>query len=188
MALPRSCLFHCFPCDSDCLHEGVWHRGNVAPNASRSKRMGNWGRLLRRSGETPGRQAGGNRVENDFQTNGVLVDEACCVFLERNGFYVILSIGGPRRDCTTGCAPPRGARRPSTGCSARPGAAPARGASVKRRRASARRPAGSQCLAGIGGTPSRRCSCCSAGFSPAENGARRGRGGLEKPLAGVHGV
>lgn len=40
--------------------------------------------------------AGTLRVRNDFQTNGVLLDEAWCEFFRDNGFYVGLSIDGPR--------------------------------------------------------------------------------------------
>lgn len=38
----------------------------------------------------------GQRVENDLQTNGLLLDEAWVAFLKREGFHVGLSIDGPR--------------------------------------------------------------------------------------------
>ena len=38
----------------------------------------------------------GQRVENDLQTNGVLLDEEWCEFLKANRFLVGLSIDGPR--------------------------------------------------------------------------------------------
>lgn len=43
----------------------------------------------------------GQRVENDLQTNGVLLDEEWAVFLKENRFLVGLSIDGPRElhDC-----------------------------------------------------------------------------------------
>jgi uncharacterized protein len=40
--------------------------------------------------------AGTNRIANDFQTNGVLLDESWCEFLKENDFYVGLSIDGPK--------------------------------------------------------------------------------------------
>jgi len=36
------------------------------------------------------------RVRNDFQTNGMLLDESWCEFFRDNGFYVGLSIDGPK--------------------------------------------------------------------------------------------
>jgi uncharacterized protein len=41
--------------------------------------------------------AGGRRIENGLQTNGVLLDDEWCDFLARNGFLVGLSLDGPRR-------------------------------------------------------------------------------------------
>lgn len=38
----------------------------------------------------------GQRIENDLQTNGILLDEDWVAFLERHGFLVGLSIDGPR--------------------------------------------------------------------------------------------
>nr|WP_295082165.1 anaerobic sulfatase maturase [uncultured Roseateles sp.] len=38
----------------------------------------------------------GQRIENDLQTNGLLLDEAWVAFLKREGFHVGLSIDGPR--------------------------------------------------------------------------------------------
>lgn len=38
----------------------------------------------------------GQRIENDLQTNGVLLDEAWVAFLKRAGFVVGLSLDGPR--------------------------------------------------------------------------------------------
>ncbi len=40
--------------------------------------------------------AGGKRIENAFQTNGVLLDDAWCEFLAGSGFLVGLSIDGPQ--------------------------------------------------------------------------------------------
>lgn len=38
----------------------------------------------------------GQRIQNDLQTNGVLLDEAWAQFLNRHGFHVGLSLDGPR--------------------------------------------------------------------------------------------
>lgn len=38
----------------------------------------------------------GQRIENDLQTNGILLDEAWVAFLAKHGFHVGLSIDGPR--------------------------------------------------------------------------------------------
>lgn len=38
----------------------------------------------------------GQRIENDLQTNGTLIDEKWCEFLKENNFLVGLSIDGPR--------------------------------------------------------------------------------------------
>ena len=38
----------------------------------------------------------GKRIENDLQTNGVLLDDEWCAFLKENNFLVGLSIDGPR--------------------------------------------------------------------------------------------
>jgi len=40
--------------------------------------------------------AEGRRIENDFQTNGVLLDEAWCEFFKEHRFYIGLSIDGPK--------------------------------------------------------------------------------------------
>ena len=40
--------------------------------------------------------ASGKQIENDLQTNGVLLDEDWCAFLKKNNFLVGLSIDGPR--------------------------------------------------------------------------------------------
>ncbi len=40
--------------------------------------------------------ANGKRIENDFQTNGVLLDEAWCEFFKQHDFLVGLSIDGPK--------------------------------------------------------------------------------------------
>jgi uncharacterized protein len=40
--------------------------------------------------------ADGKRIENDFQTNGVLLDESWCEFLKQSRFYVGLSLDGPK--------------------------------------------------------------------------------------------
>jgi uncharacterized protein len=37
----------------------------------------------------------GQRIENDFQTNGILLDDAWCSFLKEHGFLVGLSVDGP---------------------------------------------------------------------------------------------
>jgi len=42
------------------------------------------------------RYAHGRRIENSFQTNGVLLDDRWCEFFASNGFLVGLSIDGPR--------------------------------------------------------------------------------------------
>jgi uncharacterized protein len=39
----------------------------------------------------------GQRIQNDLQTNGTLLDEAWCEFLKENGFLVGVSIDGPRK-------------------------------------------------------------------------------------------
>ena len=43
------------------------------------------------------RYANGKRIENGFQTNGILLDEAWASFLARNAFLVGLSLDGPAR-------------------------------------------------------------------------------------------
>lgn len=52
--------------------------------------------FYRRVVELQARYAGAKRVRNDFQTNGLLLDEAWCEFFKRHGFYVGLSIDGPK--------------------------------------------------------------------------------------------
>ena len=42
------------------------------------------------------RYAGTKRIENDLQTNGLLLNEAWCEFLKEHGFLVGLSIDGPK--------------------------------------------------------------------------------------------
>ena len=41
-------------------------------------------------------QKPGQRIENDLQTNGILLDDAWCAFLKEHDFLVGLSIDGPR--------------------------------------------------------------------------------------------
>ncbi len=53
--------------------------------------------FFRRSVEVQKRYARpGTRVENTFQTNGILLDEAWCRFFRENNFLVGLSLDGPR--------------------------------------------------------------------------------------------
>jgi uncharacterized protein len=54
--------------------------------------------FFRKAVELEHRHAAGKRIKikNDFQTNGVLLDDAWCDFLKEHGFYVGLSIDGPR--------------------------------------------------------------------------------------------
>jgi len=42
------------------------------------------------------RYAGTKRIRNDFQTNGVLLDDQWCEFFKQHNFYVGLSIDGPQ--------------------------------------------------------------------------------------------
>ena len=42
------------------------------------------------------RYANGKRIENDVQTNGLLVDDAWCEFFREHNFHVGLSIDGPK--------------------------------------------------------------------------------------------
>ena len=43
------------------------------------------------------RYAGGRTIQNAFQTNGVLLDDAWCEFLKQENFLVGISIDGPQR-------------------------------------------------------------------------------------------
>jgi len=52
--------------------------------------------FFRRVVELQQKYAGGKQVENALQTNGILLDDAWCVFLAENRFLVGLSIDGPR--------------------------------------------------------------------------------------------
>ncbi len=52
---------------------------------------------FRRVVELQKRYAGDKRIENSFQTNGTLLDDAWCEFLAENSFLVGLSIDGPRK-------------------------------------------------------------------------------------------
>ncbi len=52
--------------------------------------------FFRRVVEFQDRYAGGKRIENALQTNGVLVDDAWAAFFAERGFLVGLSIDGPR--------------------------------------------------------------------------------------------
>jgi uncharacterized protein len=42
------------------------------------------------------KHAATKRIKNEFQTNGVLLDESWCEFFKEHGFYVGLSIDGPK--------------------------------------------------------------------------------------------
>ena len=52
--------------------------------------------FFRKVVELQQKYAGTKRIENDFQTNGVLLDESWCEFLKEHRFYVGLSIDGPK--------------------------------------------------------------------------------------------
>lgn len=47
--------------------------------------------------------AGGKRIENAMQTNGILIDDRWCRFLAEQRFLVGLSIDGPERLWPGGC-------------------------------------------------------------------------------------
>ena len=52
--------------------------------------------FYRKAVELERKYAEGKRIQNDFQTNGVLLDETWCEFFKEHGFYVGLSIDGPK--------------------------------------------------------------------------------------------
>ena len=52
--------------------------------------------FFRKVVELEHRHAEGHRIKNDFQTNGVLLDESWCEFFKEHDFYVGLSIDGPK--------------------------------------------------------------------------------------------
>jgi uncharacterized protein len=53
--------------------------------------------FLRRSGELPKKYAKpGARIENTFQTNGVLLNDEWCQFFRENNFLIGLSLDGPK--------------------------------------------------------------------------------------------
>jgi uncharacterized protein len=52
---------------------------------------------FRKAIELQNKYANGKRIENTFQTNGVLLDDEWCEFLAANHFLVGLSIDGPRQ-------------------------------------------------------------------------------------------
>ena len=56
--------------------------------------------FFRKVVELQRKYAGTMRIENDFQTNGALLDESWCEFFKEHRFYVGLSIDGPNI-CTT---------------------------------------------------------------------------------------
>lgn len=53
--------------------------------------------FFRRAVELQQRYANGKKIANAIQTNGTLLDDAWCEFLNANGFLVGLSIDGPRK-------------------------------------------------------------------------------------------
>lgn len=52
--------------------------------------------FFRKAVELERKYAGTIRIRNDFQTNGVLLDESWCEFFKEHGFHVGLSIDGPK--------------------------------------------------------------------------------------------
>ena len=52
--------------------------------------------FYRRAVELQRKYAGGRRIDNAFQTNGVLLDDEWCRFFRENGFLVGISIDGPQ--------------------------------------------------------------------------------------------
>ena len=52
--------------------------------------------FFRRVIELEQKYEGGKRVENDLQTNGLLLDDSWCQFLGEHGFLVGLSVNGPK--------------------------------------------------------------------------------------------
>lgn len=51
---------------------------------------------FRKVAELQRKYAGGKKIENTFQTNGVLLDDEWCEFFAENGFLIGLSIDGPK--------------------------------------------------------------------------------------------
>ena len=52
--------------------------------------------FFRKVVELERKYAEGHRIRNDFQTNGVLLDESWCEFFKEHDFYVGLSLDGPK--------------------------------------------------------------------------------------------
>ncbi len=52
--------------------------------------------FYRKAVELEKKYAGTKHIDNDFQTNGVLLDDQWCEFFKENDFYVGLSIDGPK--------------------------------------------------------------------------------------------
>ena len=65
----------------------TWHRGEPALAGLD---------FYRKVVELQQQYASGKRIENDLQTNGLLLDEAWCGFLKEHDFLVGLSIDGPK--------------------------------------------------------------------------------------------
>ena len=52
--------------------------------------------FFRKVVELEKKYANGHRIDNDFQTNGTLLNDDWCEFFKNNHFYVGLSIDGPK--------------------------------------------------------------------------------------------
>ena len=72
---------------TDCV-QFTWHGGEVLMRPVE---------FYRKAMELQRKYAGGRRIDNSLQTNGLLLNDSWCRFLKENGWLVGLSIDGPQR-------------------------------------------------------------------------------------------
>ena len=95
--------------------EGQSAMKSSSPGKPANPRYSGWSSFAKWSNSNKNTRSPSQRIENDLQTNGTLLDDEWGVFLKQHGFLVGLSIDGPQ-ELHDQSASPKTASPPLTKC------------------------------------------------------------------------